>query len=90
MAAVAVPNEVSPGRAEPAADADPGATYPLDPLHEALINEDGIEVPVYTWPHTPADTSPRRRLLRVSAQLYNEQADYDRLAAALAARLPHS
>lgn len=86
MAAVAVPNEVSPGPAELAADADPNATYPLDPLHDVLINEDGIEVPVYTWPHTPADGGPRRRLLRVSAQLYNEQADYDRLAAALSAR----
>jgi isopenicillin-N epimerase len=86
MAAIAIPNDVSPGPAEPAADADPGATYPLDPLHEALINEDGIEVPVYAWPHTPADGGPRRRLLRVSAQLYNEAADYDRLASALVAR----
>ncbi|MEP7158506.1 MAG: aminotransferase class V-fold PLP-dependent enzyme [Chloroflexota bacterium] len=86
MAAVAVPNDLSPGPVEPAADADPGATYPFDPLHEALINEDGIEVPVYAWPHTPADGAPRRRLLRVSAQLYNEHADYDRLASALVAR----
>jgi len=54
-----------------------------------LIYEDAIEVPVYAWPHTPADGSPRRRLLRVSAQLYNTPADYDRLAAALAARLDH-
>jgi isopenicillin-N epimerase len=87
MAAVAVPNDVSPGPAEPAADSDPSATYPLDPLHEALINEDGVEVPVYAWPHTPADGGPRRRLLRVSAQLYNEPADYERLASAFAARL---
>lgn len=86
MAAIAIPIDISPGPAEPAADADPGATYPLDPLHEALINEDGVEVPVYAWPHTPSDKGPRRRLLRVSAQLYNEPADYDRLASALVAR----
>jgi len=89
IAAVELSDDISPGPAEPAGDADPSATYPLDPLHEALIYEDAIEVPVYAWPHTPADGSPRRRLLRVSAQLYNTPADYDRLAAALAARLDH-
>jgi isopenicillin-N epimerase len=87
MAAVAVPDEVRPAPADPPAGADPDATYPLDPLHDALINEDRIEVPVYTWPHTPADGGPRHRLLRVSAQLYNEPADYEKLASALAARL---
>jgi isopenicillin-N epimerase len=87
IAAVELSNEISPGPAALAADADPRATYPLDPLHEALIYGDAIEVPVYAWPHTPADGSPRRRLLRVSAQLYNTPADYDRLAAALVARL---
>jgi len=61
-------------------------THPLDPLRDALFAEDRIEVPVYPWPHTPADVAPRRRLLRVSAQLYNEPADYDRLVSALAAR----
>lgn len=86
MAAIAVPNDISPGPAAPAADASPDATYPFDPLHDALINEDGVEVPVYAWPHTPADKGPRRRLLRVSAQLYNEPADYDRLASALVTR----
>jgi isopenicillin-N epimerase len=86
MAAISVRNDISPAPLEPGPGADPAATYPLDPLRDALINEDGIEVPVYSWPHTPADGGPRRRLLRVSAQLYNEQADYDRLASALVAR----
>ena len=36
------------------------ATWPLDPLHDLLIDEYKIEVPVYAWPHTPADL-PRRR-----------------------------
>ena len=63
-----------------------GDTYPLDPLHDALFDDERIEVPVYPWPHTPADAQPRRRLLRVSAQIYNDDTDYDRLAAALSAR----
>jgi hypothetical protein len=57
-------------------------------LRDALSDEDGIEVPVFSWPHTPADSAPRRRLLRISAQLYNESGDYERLASALVARLP--
>jgi isopenicillin-N epimerase len=52
-----------------------------DPLHDALFAEDRIEVPVYPWP------APPRRLLRVSAQLYNDAAQYRKLAAALRRRL---
>jgi isopenicillin-N epimerase len=51
---------------------------PLDPLQTALYREFKIEVPVLAWPVLP------RRLLRVSAQLYNGPAQYERLAAALA------
>ena len=87
LAAIEIPDSIAPAPEPPAADADPNATYPFDPLRDALSAEDRIEVPVFTWPHTPADSAPRRRLLRVSAQLYNEPADYDRLASALAARL---
>jgi isopenicillin-N epimerase len=54
---------------------------PREPLHAALFEKFGIEVPVMAWPAAP------RRLLRVSAQLYNEPADYDRLAGALPALL---
>jgi isopenicillin-N epimerase len=48
-----------------------------DPLQDVLLETYGIEVPVIPWP------APPRRLLRLSAQLYNGEDDYDRLAAAL-------
>lgn len=87
LAAVELPDSVTPSPVAPDPAADPHTTYPLDPLRDALSDEDAIEVPVFSWPHTVADFAPRRRLLRISAQLYNSPADYDRLAAALAARL---
>lgn len=86
LAAIELPDSVEPTPVALTADADPHATYALDPLRDALSEEDRIEVPVFAWPHTPADTAPLRRLLRISAQLYNQPADYDRLAAALARR----
>src|SRR6185503_5018351 len=49
----------------------------LDPLHRALWERHRIEVPVQTWPAPPG------RALRISAQLHNELAQYERLAAAL-------
>jgi len=49
-----------------------------DPLHTVLFERFGIEVLVFTWPALAA------RILRVSAQLYNTPADYERLADALA------
>ena len=49
----------------------------LDPLQERLLAGHAIEVPVIHWPRWP------RRLLRVSAQLYNSLPQYERLAAAL-------
>ena len=52
-----------------------------DPLQARLFETWGIEVPVMSWP------SPPRRLIRVSAQLYNERAHYERLAEALAKEL---
>ena len=86
LAAVELPATIKPVARESDAGADEGATYPLDPLREALFDDDQIEVPVYPWPHTRADSQPKRRLLRVSAQVYNEPSDYDRLVAALASR----
>ncbi len=86
IAAVELPPDLSPAPIEPSPDAAADATYPLDPLHDALLQDHAIEVPVYPWPHTPTDSGPRRRLLRVSAQLYNSVADYELLAAALTGR----
>ena len=52
-----------------------------DPLQGRLFNAWGIEVPIMTWP------APPRRLIRISAQLYNSEAQYARLAGALAKEL---
>jgi isopenicillin-N epimerase len=48
-----------------------------DPLQDALLEQYGIEVPVVPWPQPP------KRILRVSAQLYNHAGEYERLATAL-------
>ena len=48
-----------------------------DALQDTLLEQFKIEVPIVPWPHTP------KRILRVSAQLYNEERDYERLAGAL-------
>jgi len=50
-----------------------------DPLQTRLLTEHRIEVPVNHWP------APGRRVLRISAQLYNTPAQYQRLAGALSA-----
>jgi isopenicillin-N epimerase len=55
----------------------------LDPLQEALFDRFSIEVPIVPW------ASPGR-LVRVSAQLYNDRADYQRLADALGELLPRT
>jgi isopenicillin-N epimerase len=49
----------------------------LDPLQDKLLAEHGIEVPIIPWP------APPKRLLRVSAQLYNSLPQYELLAKAL-------
>jgi isopenicillin-N epimerase len=48
-----------------------------DPLQARLYEGWNIEVPVTSWPAAP------RRLVRISAQLYNRRAHYERLAEAL-------
>jgi isopenicillin-N epimerase len=59
-----------------------------DALRHALVAEHGIQVPIGGWPvrAARADGGPSQILLRISAQLYNEPADYERLAEALRRR----
>jgi isopenicillin-N epimerase len=45
-----------------------------DPLKARLYDGHGIEVPIFRWP------APPRRLVRISAQLYNHSEQYVRLA----------
>ena len=52
-----------------------------DSLQDALLFEDGIEVPIVPWPRPP------KRVLRISAHLHNERGDYVKLAEALQRRL---
>jgi isopenicillin-N epimerase len=52
-----------------------------DPLQARLFDQWRIEVPVMSWP------APPRRLIRVSAQLYNTREQFARLAEALGKEL---
>lgn len=65
----------------PLADGPPAPASALyvDPLGKRLWDEHRIEVPISPWP------APPRRVLRISAQLYNELDDYQKLARALGA-----
>ena len=68
--------------AVPLPDAPPDA-LPRQPANEYPLQENlrvkhGIEVPIMPWP------APPKRLLRLSAQLYNSLQQYELLAAALA------
>jgi isopenicillin-N epimerase len=51
--------------------------FSIDPLQDRLFEKWRIEVPVIHWPSRP------RRLLRISAQLYNSTEQYAYLARAL-------
>ena len=55
-------------------------------IHDRLETEERIQVPIGIWPVPAARTDDVRpsAFVRISAQRYNEPADYDRLAAALA------
>lgn len=54
----------------------------LDALQDRLRNGPGIEVPVIYWPAYP------KRLLRISAQLYNSLPQYEKLAGAIRNLIP--
>ena len=56
---------------------DTHSLFGNDPVQDILFDKYRIEVPVMLWPKHP------KRVLRVSAQLYNEPAEYERLADAL-------
>jgi isopenicillin-N epimerase len=49
----------------------------LDPLQDLLLERYGIEVPIIPWP------APPKRLIRISAQIYNCLDQYEHLAKAL-------
>ncbi|MCH1435655.1 MAG: aminotransferase class V-fold PLP-dependent enzyme [Acidimicrobiales bacterium] len=66
-----VPLPAGPGR-------PPGA-FATDPLQDHLWSDHRIEVPVLAWSGAP------HRQVRISAQCYNQPADYEALAAALVA-----
>jgi len=53
-----------------------------EPMQDALFFEHAIEVPIHPWPQQP------KRVLRISAQLYNTIEDYEKLAKALTELLP--
>ncbi len=59
-------------------------------LQASLLDEDRIEVPVFTWPvpaAIPPGAAPAEVALRISAQLYNRPDEYTALAESLARRL---
>lgn len=68
LAAVALPDRRGASAVSPAM---------TEPLQDRLYFQHAIEVPVPPWPGAP------RRLVRVSAQLYNSDAEYSYLAGAL-------
>ena len=59
-------------------------------LHDALFEEERIEVPVFAFPvpaAREAGAAPTMAILRLSAQHYNRPDEYEALATTLAARL---
>lgn len=65
LAAIPLPD----GSPEP-----PTSALYSDPVQNALRKEHGIEVPIVPWP------GPPKRLVRISAHLYNREEEYQRLA----------
>ncbi len=64
----------------PLPDADNESTQGLgghDPIHRILFDKYRIEIPVFSWP------APPKRLIRISAQIYNSTEDYEKLVQAL-------
>lgn len=73
LASVPIPDAADSGA--------PASPLYADPLQDKLRVRHRIEVPIIPWP------APPKRLLRISAQLYNSLPQYRRLAEALKAEL---
>jgi isopenicillin-N epimerase len=64
--------------------ADQSSPLDADPLQTVLFDRYGIELPIVSWPAPAVEsTEPIRRVLRVSAALYNDRDDIARLVEAL-------
>ena len=59
----------------------PASPLYTDPLQSILVEQYRIEVPIIPWP------APPKRLVRLSAQLYNSREHYERLARAFEEQL---
>jgi isopenicillin-N epimerase len=57
-----------------AKDANTAGLGGHDLIHQALFEQHRIELPIFSWP------APPKRVLRVSAQVYNRDDEYERLA----------
>jgi len=75
MATVPLPGVNAPGAVQ-------GLAPNGDAIHDALLRDHRIQVMVTPWPMRP-EGRPWRRLVRISAQLYNEPDEYRRLGSAL-------
>jgi isopenicillin-N epimerase len=74
LAAVPLPEVTS-------APPSPGNDSWTNPLQAALLEKHRIEVPVTSFP------APPKRFVRITAQVYNTEAQFERLAKALGAEL---
>lgn len=84
MTAIPLPLALLPAPLPSLAGSADDETLPDDPLHAWLLEEHGIQVPVYRWPARGGPSAEStQRLIRISAQYYNQEAQYRRLASVL-------